>query len=45
MNFSHYFIKRPIFAGVLSIAVFIMADAGLVLLLSAGLGGRPAPQV
>jgi multidrug efflux pump len=24
MNFSHYFIKRPIFAGVLSIAVFIM---------------------
>ena len=24
MNFSHYFIKRPIFAGVLSIAIFIM---------------------
>jgi multidrug efflux pump len=24
MNFSHYFIKRPIFAGVLSIAVFVM---------------------
>jgi len=24
MNFAHYFIRRPIFAGVLSIAVFIM---------------------
>ncbi len=24
MNFSHYFIKRPIFAGVLSIAIFVM---------------------
>jgi hydrophobe/amphiphile efflux-1 (HAE1) family protein/NodT family efflux transporter outer membrane factor (OMF) lipoprotein len=24
MNFSHYFIKRPIFAGVLSIAIFMM---------------------
>ena len=24
MNFSHFFIKRPIFAGVLSIAVFVM---------------------
>ena len=24
MNFSHFFIKRPIFAGVLSIAIFIM---------------------
>src|SRR5579872_7144779 len=24
MNFSHYFIKRPIFAGVLSIAIFTM---------------------
>ena len=24
MNFSHYFIRRPIFAGVLSIAIFIM---------------------
>src|ERR1017187_5608930 len=24
MNFSHFFIRRPIFAGVLSIAVFIM---------------------
>jgi hydrophobe/amphiphile efflux-1 (HAE1) family protein/NodT family efflux transporter outer membrane factor (OMF) lipoprotein len=24
MNFSHYFIRRPIFAGVLSIAIFVM---------------------
>src|SRR5271156_6207511 len=24
MNFSHFFIKRPIFAGVLSIAIFVM---------------------
>ena len=24
MNFSHYFIKRPIFAGVLSIGIFVM---------------------
>ena len=24
MNFSHYFIKRPIFAGVMSIAIFVM---------------------
>ncbi|MGH7993410.1 MAG: efflux RND transporter permease subunit, partial [Limisphaerales bacterium] len=24
MNFAHFFIKRPIFAGVLSIAIFIM---------------------
>ena len=24
MNFSAYFIKRPIFAGVLSIAIFVM---------------------
>jgi len=24
MNFSHYFIRRPIFAGVLSIAIFMM---------------------
>jgi len=24
MNFSYYFIKRPIFAGVLSIAIFVM---------------------
>ena len=24
MNFSHYFIRRPIFAGVLSIAIFLM---------------------
>ena len=24
MNFSHFFIKRPIFAGVLSIAIFMM---------------------
>ena len=24
MNFSHYFIKRPIFAGVLSIAIFVL---------------------
>jgi hydrophobe/amphiphile efflux-1 (HAE1) family protein/NodT family efflux transporter outer membrane factor (OMF) lipoprotein len=24
MNFSHYFIKRPIFAGVLSVAIFVM---------------------
>lgn len=24
MNFSSYFIKRPIFAGVLSIAIFVM---------------------
>ena len=24
MNFSDYFIRRPIFAGVLSIAIFVM---------------------
>jgi multidrug efflux pump len=30
MNFSHYFIKRPIFAGVLSIAIFIMGLLALV---------------
>src|SRR6516225_12012248 len=29
MNFSAYFIKRPIFAGVLSIAIFIMGALSL----------------
>ena len=33
MNFSHFFIRRPIFAGVLSMVIFIVgATTGLVVL-------------
>jgi multidrug efflux pump len=38
MNFSHYFIKRPIFAGVLSIAIFVM---GLLAMFKLPIGEYP----
>jgi multidrug efflux pump len=38
MNFSHFFIRRPIFAGVLSIAVFVM---GLLAMFKLPIGEYP----
>ena len=38
MNFSYYFIKRPIFAGVLSIAIFVM---GLLAMFKLPIGEYP----
>ncbi|MEI9865171.1 MAG: efflux RND transporter permease subunit [Limisphaerales bacterium] len=38
MNFSDFFIKRPIFAGVLSIAIFVM---GLIAMFKLPIGEYP----
>ena len=38
MNFSHFFIRRPIFAGVLSIIIFVL---GLIAILT-GRGRKTA---